>query len=339
MSKKYGFGVKLAAAALVVAGVVGTTWAQATQPPPTPLWNNSPVVSPTAFGGTATQQMRASYEIKKEAEIQVTSLNPTKDDFLLDATKSNYTDNGNLGWLRVKTNSPGWDVAFVTNFGGKLAASNKTLDSTQSGYDFATGKPTWDYFYTYDAPEFLTYATGGTTTDADGILAGNTDPDTVQLVVAVGMSEIVNNGVKALKGIKYGQQTTPYPTPKVPQAKLKASQMKERNGTDVTPNATAPGIGVAVSFAEVLTTTGTGVPASANATKITVGGVEVKQGGTITGGFGPTNIPNVATNPDADGWEYFYVNVGLPKITGKSIGKNVDGVYEETFTFTLLASF
>jgi hypothetical protein len=279
--------------------------------------------------------MKASYEIKREAEIEVVSLDPTQDDFLDDATVSTYVNNGNLGTVRVKTNSTGWDVAFVTSFGGKLATVEKTLDSTQSGYDFAAGKPTFDYFYNYGTPQCLTYtsttATGGAA--IDGLIKGGTEKDTVQLVVAIGMSEKVDGGVLAQKGLKLGQAAVPYNASKVTESQLTSSQSTSATG--------AAQAGTAVSFASILTTATTGVPASTTTIPITCGGRTVVAGTPLTTpkGFGPTNAQNIKDNPDSDGSEYFYVNVGLPTARKSGIGGNIDGVYEETFTFTLVANF
>jgi len=331
--------VKLAAAALVVAGGVGTVWAQAT-----PVPNTSATIK---AGGDVAASMSATYTVEQTAEIAVTPNNPTSEKFIgfdADASSLDGADgsNGNLGTVRVKTNSRGWDVTFTTVNGGKLAMTEVKYDTTKV---LIPGKFPPEYRDSigskYGTPKYLCYIANSGLTDGIGMKPGATtsDADTAELMVGVGMLERVG-GVNYLKGYPNGLSAK-YATPLVTYANLRATQTLDATGTAIVAGSITP-----ASFAKIV---GNGTAISATQTALGAGR-EMKVGGVVVGatagqtglaGFGPTNtalsgLPGVTKSDDS---EYFYVNVGIPSANELKMSGNTKGDYTETFTFTLLANF
>jgi len=331
--------VKLAAAALVVAGGMGTVWAA-----------NSVMdkgASTVKEGGDNNASMKMTYAIEQTAVIEVTSKNPTNEQFVgFDADGSSLDGadgkNGNLGEVRVKTNSRGWDVTFTTVNGGQLAKTNDTIMSQQAMKPGIFPPQYYDSSWTvHRNPAYLLYdnSYSGTTN-----LQNLTGParKAVQVSVGIGMLEKIS-GAKYLKGFANKLNAAAYATPLVPPGDLKNSQTLNENGSVNTG-------AVPVSFVEVLSTAASSPGLTAAQTAITDADRKIKVGGRVVGsaatetgtlGFGPTNspitIPNIP-NKDDD-YEYFYVNVGLPDANVDYIFGNNPGDYSETFTFTLLANF
>jgi hypothetical protein len=307
--------VRLSAAALVVAGGMGTVWAA------------SPTLT-NAVEEPGDHVMGVSYEVKKEAIIEVTANNP-KDDAILNVvptvTEVSGPKNGNLGIVRVKTNSPGWDVTFTTANGGKLAVGTKTPVYT-SRWDMGCMCLKVDTSYNVTGKTYLAYSDAGT--------------DHAQLNVAIGMLDNVNGTTKVLKGVaSLHVGGVAYPAAPVAAAKLTSSASTDATGATISATS--------VSFIDVLSDASTGIGQGVTeVVPLTVGGVEVTASTEAQAkGFGPTATEYPATNyVPRDGYEYFFINVGLPsKKTVSSvdypIGGNPDGVYEEEFKFTLKAIF
>jgi len=326
--------VKLAAAALVVAGGVGTVWAA------------SGVTENCVAGAgnnckQATNGLTTSYEVIKLWNIEVTPGN-AKDDGLFLATAADVTatdvggtatKNGNLGIVSVETNSTGWDVKFTTANGGRLAKGTKTphmedqfdigcmcINQVQNGWD-------------YGNKDYLKYRTSIPT---DAVLS-----------VGIGLYDKVNGTTYVLKGLATGAATAAYSAALVDPADIITSRTTNADGTPA-------GSIRSVSLYEALNNDGSGTGGvalgGATATGTTlrgalkIGGVAVSAGG--TNGFGPTDTPlknGSNTVIPTDNKEHFFINVGFPKLsggaTGDPLGGNEEGTYEETFTFTLVANF
>jgi hypothetical protein len=339
MSGRTSSVVKLAVAALAVAGVVGTVWAGVSV-----MDKGAATITE---GGDNAASMKMTYTIEQTAVIEVTSKNPTSEQFVgFDADGSSLDGqdgkNGNLGEVRVKTNSRGWDVTFTTVNGGKLAVTNDTIMSQQAMKPGIFPPQYYDSSWTvHRNPAYLLYDnTYAGTANVQNLT--NPTRKAVQVSVGIGMLEKIS-GAKYLKGFANNLNAAAYATPLVPASDLDASQTLLENGSTNTS-------AVSVSFVEVLSTAASspGLTAAQAAItdsdrKIKVGGRELGTGATSTStlGFGPTNspitIPNIPKKDDD--YEYFYVNVGLPEANVDYILGNKKGDYSETFTFTLLANF
>jgi hypothetical protein len=319
MSKKYGFGLKLAVAAVAVAGVLGTVWAA------TPSF-----LAPNASNSkAATVNMTTSYEVVKEWTIDIENRNPKDKDILnrvATATEVSGPKNGNLGIVKIKTNSPGWDVVFKTENGGKLAKGVKSPTYT-TRWEMSCMCVVTDTTYTITGKTNLKYTGTGT-------------PD-AQLTVAIGMLDNINN-TRLLKGIATQQvPASGYSATPVGAVLLDNSMDVINPSTGAVTTAATP-----VSFINVLSDATNGVGNIGATTPLTVGGVEVATAttGAQVVGFGPTDTQYSGANAvPKDDWEYFFINVGLAEQgTGTGVGKlggNEEGVYEETFSFTLVAIF
>jgi len=293
------------------------------------VWAATPTIPGTNNTKPADETMTASYEVVKKWDIEVIPNNP-KDAEILDFPVL-VTDvggagskNGNLGLVRVETNSPGWDVTFTTANGGKLAFGSKTMGKAPSfdlGCMCIVDKDTG---YVYGAKEYLKYLDASTTP--------------AQLKVGIGLYDKVNGTTFILKGIATQQVSAAYNAAAVDAAKLTGSATTDVNGDPITP-AIGP-----VSIVDVLTTATTGL-IGVGTPLLTVGGVTIEALTAGATGFGPTNTPYTGTNAvPTDDSEYFFINVRLPSklgdvSSGEPLGGNTEGVYEETFSFTLKAAF
>jgi len=297
------WGLKLAAAALAVAGVVGTASAQS------PF---DPINAADAYPGTAT--MGVGYEIIREAKIVVTAKNPKKADIWdVDPKKTEVSGplNGNLGQIQVTTNSTGWDVLLSTDNGGRLRAGTRTAGTITS---------VWDNGCMCIKPD--------TQWTVTGVNLKYSDNSEVPLKVAIGMLDNINGTTKVLKGIP-SQDVGPaaYAAAEVDDDKLKVSNVL-----------TTP-----VSFIETLsgitvTEIGDGLRVGGVKAKGTAVGTATQMG---FGETGPEYYP-AASGVKRDGSEWFFVNVGIDsKKSGgtEKISGNAEGNYTETFTFTLKALF
>jgi hypothetical protein len=321
--------VKLAAAALVVAGGVGTVWAQSTVAPDLSGVGGSCVNCKQAANG-----LTASYEVVKKWNIETIPGNATDAGLFIatanDVTVSDVggtgTKNGNLGIVSVETNSSGWDVKFTTANGGKLAKGTKKMGQ-EDRFDLGCMciKPV-DTGWVYGNKDYLKYKT--------------TSPTNAVLNVGIGLYDKINGTTYVLKGLATGASNTSYPAALVDPADIVASQTTNADGSATT----SP---VSVSLYEALNNDGSGAGTAlggAGATTLRgalqIGGVAVSGG---AAGFGPTDT-ELTTGGGAviptDGKEYFFINVGLLKTSGGAqLGGNEEGTYEETFTFTLVADF
>jgi len=345
MSKKYAVrgvrGWKLAAAAaLAVAGLVGVVWAAF---PTTPT--------------SASSSMGVTYEIKKTLEIECTGKNPDQDVLrttdVLDANlaKSNP---GTLGTIRVKTNSPGWDVQMTTDFGGRLVFKEGEV----RGPDVCTpgDEDPWDPLNlskcstplipgpiitagSYTPLTYNTSATADGTTDGDGVIA-NDPADEVQLMVSIGLAYRGDQlNASATGGMIYGiGAPNAYALPiQIAPDVLKAAVKTGTNyASGVTP--------AAVSFAKVLgnATDGYGKAANWSGTPKTGlrDGTTTRTWAQIVDNGFPTPYNAIATTPpDHVDEQYFFVNVGMNSTLLPNISGNEEHVYTEKFTFTLAANF
>jgi hypothetical protein len=334
MSKKYavrGFGWKLAVAALAVAGVVGMAVAQ---------------TKPTASSGQY-DKMKVSFEIKKTLEIECKT--KLVDATILKATNvalvaNSGADPGNLGTIRVKTNSTGWDILMTTDFGGRLVKTvGGTLDkgSCPSGQSdpWNPGQclvPLPDTIIGGSRTPLMYSSTTGT--DVAGVIGTthvgtNTTKDEVQLEVSIGLAFLGSQlAATAPATNMYGIGA---PSNYVIPAVIDNEDL-EKSGSVLGSSTARP---AAISFADVLgnhyDNNTPGAPAITG-----LGGRDWSD--IADDGFPTPNNSVVGTTPvDEVDNQYFFVNVGLAQTTGlqDKISGNDEGIYEETFTFDLAANF
>jgi hypothetical protein len=317
MSKKSvvrvrGFGWKLAVAALAVAGVVGTAVAQ-------------PVTGTTQ--GIAN--MSAGITIQNIANIDVIPKNPAGEDLVFtsanaidaDPTIGTLAKNfGNLGIVKVKTNSNKWDVGMTTQSGGRL------LDSASVGCVKVPDIDGWgnNLGTTHDS----------CSTAGARYLRTGSSMDTVVLDVAIGVAKsgkaLGNSGAPAtlypiISGLSGGAPSFIAPV-LIDQAKVIASD-KSITGTPA----------VAISFAETIGTYGDTATTWGSAFSDGIygaGSTGSAEWGTIaTEGF---PAPKGNEQPQE---EYFYVNVGMTEVDYLALNGNQNGTYKEVFYFELFANF
>ncbi|GBU20157.1 hypothetical protein R80B4_00032 [Fibrobacteres bacterium R8-0-B4] len=336
--------VKLAAAALAVAGVTGAVWAQ---------------TSPVTAASVSQGKMVATFTVGGSSEIECIPKNPTEDVLLAtDVTKPELADPGTLGQVVVRTNSTAWDVSMTTNYGGRLVkTSSKTYVppvcdapdpfdpsgclGNMVAQDSADGSVT----------DVLVYSTTGTAT-GPGVIT-STILDTVQLEVAIGLAKLgdeIAPGSPSATGNVYSfgaptdYNTLSYLAPvKVLNTALTGSRTLKINASEASPPTT-----VGIGFAAVLgaaTAYGDASNVGAYSTQYTATGggsagrAWTGTGGIFTSGFGTPKYKATNAAGKTVGQEYFFINVGfLPTLTQK-IGNNVKGDYQETFIFDLVSAF
>jgi hypothetical protein len=334
MSKK-SFSWKLAVAALAVAGVVGLVWA----------------ALPTAGSGKL-DKMKVSFEIVKLMEIECTA--KPVDAATLKATDVSLVANagadaGTLGTIRVKTNSTGWDVWMTTDFGGRLVYVDggslvpgtcppAQVDPWNPSNCLVTVPPVLQG--ASQTPLIYNSTTGA---DAPGVIGTtlvgtNSTNDEVQLQVSIGLASRGDQlSTSATADMIYGiGAPTAYVVPRVIN-----NVLLETTGTVLgSLAATTPAY---VSFAtELGTHYGTTPPGAPVMTGI--GGLPANPNfrtwaNIALNGFPTPNNAIASTPAEHVDEQYFFVNVGLVNGLIGNISGNDEGVYEETFTFELAASF
>jgi len=305
--------VKLAVAALVVAGVVGLTGTAWAEPP------SGPVV--------AYDVMQVKLSNEASGTIECVPKNPTNSQVVgFNALAFKELDAGNLGRIRVSASATRWDISMKTKNGGKLGASQKGDPILK--LNISTGKLDTLGYEETDATEFILY----TTTDQGktlknevgeenlGYISGESDGenDIVQLVVSIGILDSVGGVVGFIpNGLIDGKKISP--------TKISADDIKESGGYNKAKLNSDKYAGKGVSFATYLggdTQYDGGIGRDYK-----VGGRTVRQA--KDQGFGATTGP-----------VYFYVNVGIPDALAPYIAPPTEtGDYTETFQFELVASF
>jgi hypothetical protein len=304
--RKTVVAVKLAAAALAVAGMVGTVWAAL----PT-----GPVV--------ASDVMKVTLTSPPEGTIKCTSKNPKNAEVVgFDVREFKDLGAGNLGRIRVTASSSSWDISMKTQWGGKLATATEQKGAPKLQLNINTGKyDTLGYEPSTFSNETFLYYNGkiGTLlvsyTDSIGFRSGTGTNDTVQLAVSIGILDSAGGAVGFIpKGV--------------------------RNAIRVSPTVIWPSLlqksrvdgGTGVSFATAL---GDDPQYAGGVGKDITVGTEGGNGRLVgtaaTKGFG------VATTA-----EFFYINVGIPSALSGFINSGATTQkleYSETFTFELVASF
>jgi len=338
--------VRLSAAAIVVAGGAGMVWA-------------ATVVTGAGDPIPAAASAKVSYLIDNKAAIEVTPSGLADDALIFDVDDNNLINVntfGNLGRIRVKTNSTAWDVVMKTDNGGRLKNSKYEEGKEVCGTN-VFGEPYDCHWVSEGGAEYLTFGTTSSTaagggiayTTTPGIILGIVDgstptSDTVLLRVAIGVA-------KSGKANGGGTNATLYPMLNmtgsgtvVPPIRLNNSDvLKTKKGATVANNGVG-NIFDALSFAEKI---GAGysapnvAPSGKFATSIsgTASG-RVWGPASASGSIAATGFPAPQGNDVADE-EYFYVNVGIDPtlVNNKLIGGNKEGPYEETFYFELIAKF
>jgi len=366
MSKKYGFGVKLAVAALAVAGVAGTGWADDI--------STGPVDMGVGF----------SIEVEDTARIDAFPKSPTRIE--LEAAAKNYATNawnpsegdiGTLGILRVTTNHDGWDITMKTMYGGKLinvGASRPDpanpvcppgTSEINSGWDkgkcsAGSGSPAVDKvpgvilgqtrsLVYKDATTLTGYA--ATTPGADlGVRDDNNaavaapgpthyEPhDTVQLRVAIGLCDLGADISLSANATTYYSWGAPddvalYPPVEIDGATLFGTRQYQANGG-------AFGGGI-INFATTIGTpyaTGNALPVGTGHIGDALNGQTADWSGLAGGSFKTPETPGTALTPSRH-VQHFYVNVGINPGPGFLEKKDNNGNYEEKFTFELSTNY
>jgi len=318
-----GFGWKVAVAALVVAGVVGTAGAAS--------------LFPTADAGP-TGDMGVAFEVKRKAIIECDGKKPDREKLLsfnaLDSVGSvaiSRQDPGSLGTIKVATNASSWDINMTTANGGRLVSR-------------LGGKPTqtcsqpdpWDASKCLDAGGFgVGPDTGGSvdtlkfTATPSGSSGFITSTNYVQLEVSIGLAYLGSQMSTS------APQTNLYaigaPSSYVKPAPIASGDL-EKTGKVV--STVAPSA-VPISFASVIG------PHYAARTSILTNNAKyfgrdwsgsansVEQAGFVT--------PNHTLGPTDE--QYFFINVGLNQTLKSTIGGNKDGNYTETFIFELVGNY
>jgi len=326
MSKKYGFGVKLAVAALAVAGVVGSVWAA------------GPGMVQSLH--TATMEVKLVYPYKGTIEA-FPSIKGEDAEAVAKIDVTKYTDGlnpGNLGYLKISTNAPSWDVTFYTSNGGVPTApglpgqqqkdptckENLFLGTTCEMEDIILPGP--QLLYT----KRLAVATPAAPEDHSRLPNGSAN-DIVILDMAIGLAGAFP---AAGKGI-YAQGTES-------SIKIDPSRIGRDNMVKTKRGSTTPGDGPA-SFAECLYNGAQG--SGANAVKLQAleslwgpkgTGADIdKATFWINGGLNVKGFPP----PPKNGAAYFYVNIGIHPDNTPDISPLAGKTYSETFTFNLMGGF
>jgi len=326
MSKKCvvcAFGRMAAVATLAVAGGSVGAWAQGT-----------------------TGSMSATYTVQQIAELEVTPANPTEDNLVftapntIDAIPTVGTLDqlfGNLGTIKVRTNSAKWDVSMTTNNGGRMLDLTSVACQDVPNVD-GWGNPTGGTHQVCDptGAKYLTW-------DDDN--AVGTPPIDVVLDVAIGVAK---------QGIALGNTGAAdrlYPLLNVLTAGAPSFAAPIKVNSALIPN-TEVGIAsfAAVSFADVIGGGyGSGGTAPAGAYNQGIYGtngtnndgdwttIETNSTFPKPGVASTASSPGVGPNVDPL-TEFFYVNVGITDTVQKQLQDN-KGTFTETFNFELVANF
>jgi len=342
MSKKYGFGVKLAVAALAVAGVMGVVVALPT------------VGTGESVDGTA--EMSVGFDVQTLASIFATPNANLTNEVLLDTTTIRTAINstsaigsvrgegpGTLGTIRVLTNASNWDVQMRTKNGGRLV--DESGATTKPGNCAANGWDAWGVICnSYDPDtiiggQVLTYSSSvGPGATGSGKIGGSAAGvrDTVRLQVAVGLANlgaVLSSGANASSIYALGAPAAPIAPVEIPHTAL--------DGTRVNAGASSGPISLAETIAG-----NAAYKAAAALLSPTVTGFSGRPFTQIeTDGFAAPNYTNDFSSPTPPAVlthkneEYFFVNVGIDTKTNGTLGGNKGGNYKETFYFDLVASF
>jgi hypothetical protein len=311
---------RVAVAAVAVAGVAGMAWAQ--------------TLPGTTTGLTGT--MSATYSVVQIAEFEVSPNNPTEDNLVIPAGKAiddalAVTDIvGNLGTIRVKTNSGGWDVRMTTDNGGRmLNKANVSCVEVPTFDGWGNENGTRDSCGVAAATDYLRVANGGS-------------PAPVRLSAAIGVAK---------QGKALGNVAAPTKLYPLLEDLSGSGAPTFAQPVDVSAKMTNSEVGIGghlhISFAEEIgggydgggaydqsgNTYGQGIYGTTVPTTLgTWGSIE-------TGGFPKPGIDGAGVFANVDPLEeYFYVQVGIPNATYLDLAGN-KGTYTETFNFELFANF
>jgi hypothetical protein len=324
MSISKRFTGKLAVAAVAVAGVVGMVGAQ-------------PAGGLAASLGTGS--MSASFTVQQIAEMEVTANNPTEENLVLDvdAVPTISSIVGNLGTIRVKTNSAGWDVLMTTDRGGRMLDKTSLACVSVPVVD-SWGNPT-------GAVRDSCPTSGGTYLKWDNDLTASTPPIDVVLDVAIGVAKqghaLGNSGAPA-KLFPLLENTTGGPSFIAP---VKVINTKVIASTKNGASASVPvsfAVEIGTEYGTTSSPTGVFSQGIYGVTTTTGTGSEGAWDDIVTKGFpkpGAVVESDDGILPNVDPLEeYFYVNVGMPQTTFNQLEGN-KGTFTETFHFDLVAKF
>ncbi|GBU20148.1 hypothetical protein R80B4_00037 [Fibrobacteres bacterium R8-0-B4] len=319
MSKKSAvraFGSMLAAAALVVAGVVGAVWAR-------PSGANGQSVTAefntdVDFVSSLNWVVEPVMSIDKYASIDVVK----------EIGSSLSTNPGNVGVLKISTNGSHYDIQMSSKNGGKLATQGDSLWHKKStstctwGWDCGTADSEWvagtgsflSYGSTLTASEYNTLKSTTAVNSIDSV-----GPTVYHVVLDVAIGGAFKN---AANGLIYSVGCGPSGCDNAP-TPVRVGKATVR-GSNVTP----------VSFAEVIA--GEDLGTNTKLAGVTIGGF------TITGNAGTNNLADLSSGGFVGGTDkegYIYINAGIHTSNSKHLVISANTRYTETLTFTLVNAF
>ncbi|MDR2694532.1 MAG: hypothetical protein LBB74_10020 [Chitinispirillales bacterium] len=331
MSKKFGFGWKLAAAALAVAGAVGMAAAD-----------------DVCVGTGCTAEMKVGFDIAIEDTARIEAIEvKTLDKAALLANGLTVAGDdkdkvGTLGILRITTTADAWDVKMTTRWGGKLVhegapTPNGTPDCP-SGYDEnpwntdmcqKPGSPDVPKVEGTNPgePKSLVYVNKSLSTAGSepGWLnaAGTGTYDTVQLYVRIGICDLGADLNTSAGQTTYYSLGAPAAYADYPPVTITPAILTGTAKYDALDASTL--IPTEASFAAIL-----GGAYSVDLAERNLNWTTIAGGSTFAT---PRITPPNAT--DAKHLQHFYINVGMNNTVDILEKKATNGNYGETFTFEL----
>jgi len=310
---------RLAVAALAVAGFTVGAWAQvAVGAPQTTMGVN--------FNVKAIQTIEA---VPNDVPITEAELRETTTGSVI-STPTGVRP-GNLGIIKVTTNSESWDVQLSTKWGGRLVREGTPTPGTPTCPGTAPTPDPWDN------DRCIETGTGNSVPKIETTNPGVGTPlkykpigaaPAAEVLLEIGIG-IADSGKKlspsaSLPYYGFGAPSNYLPSVKLGQAEIGATNRYLLNGTDNTASATP------ISFATWLD------DANSSYTSAIVATPNSWAEGTDFDNLG-TNKFGLSKHDDMV--SYFYVNVGLNKTVADAFAGNQDGDYGETLYFDLVAQF
>jgi len=312
--------VRLAAAALTVAGLTVGAWAQS---PWTNLTNGAP-----------SAEMGVGITVKKIQKISAIPKGITEDEL-----KATYTGTvlatptasvpGNLGIVRVETNSGAWDVQLTTKWGGKLVMEGVPTKGPPA-CNAGDGYDPWNTSQCIDAGTGNAYTPDSVTIPGSGAALKYSGGD-VGLEIAIGVADSGKN-LSNSATLDYYPLGAPTSYPSYLPVDVTSAVAASGRYTPATGAVNAAA--VPISFKVWIDDAKSGygpIPALAGGKGSWLAGVNTATAlGATSSGFGAPKVGDAA---------YFYVNVGLSGAANEPFIGNGDGAYTETLYFDLVATF
>jgi len=312
------WGLRLAVAALTVAGVFGTVWAQS---------------------GAKQDKLQVKWLVEEKADIKTIQnlvdaaalgLTYKGSDTILDVG----VNPGNLGIVRVATNSSAWDVTMTTKYGGKLVYMEASSPTQGGGGSCNNGQgDPWNPGTCLSGGTWQPAMTPGDMHSLT-VLNANGDIDTVKLEIGIGVADsgayLSTSATAKYYALGAPDTYNNFGATNIDATTLTSSGIYDPV-TGTQKSASGAGAAQPISFAEKIGAKGSGwtIPNTINSW--------IK--GTSLSNLSTTKLFGQPTNETA----YFFVNVCLVNKTLATdpmrLKGNKGGTYEEEFTFNLVADF